>query len=84
MLLYRYRLPHYKALLEELKEGGYINSREFFEELINYQQHLRDLEGPGSAMWYWPELVNEILHLDKIYEVLKKAENAHFKSKFFL
>lgn len=63
-------------------EGGYINSREFLEELINYQQHLRELEGPGSAMWYWPELVNEVEHLDKIYEVLKKAENAHFKSNF--
>lgn len=70
-------MPHYLALLEELEVYGYLSSKEYLQQLLNYQESIRQVEGPNSAQWLWPELKNERRHLDRIYDALKRAEDAH-------
>lgn len=80
MYMFRYRLPLHLALLSELEENGYIFSKSYLEQLIEYQRLIKDIEGPNSIIWLWPNLIDEHKHLERLYHVLKNAEDAHSES----
>lgn len=80
-LFCRHRLPLHQALVEELQENGYLSSASFLQQLIDYNEFLRNESGPDTPVWCRPRLIDRKDVLTDLAETFKKAEIAHFDSK---
>ena len=72
----RYRLKYHEALLEEMREDGYVDSAEYINKLLVLDDRLRAAVGDESLLKGQPRLRDQYLYLDKLKSDLTEAEVA--------
>ncbi|KAK4886663.1 hypothetical protein RN001_002934 [Aquatica leii] len=78
----RQRSPYYEAVLLELGEQGYVNTKQFLWQLIEYQERLRNEQGPDAPISFKPRLLESSQKIDVLQNILKNSETAHYKGNF--
>uniref|UniRef100_A0A6P7GF22 Tetratricopeptide repeat protein 29 n=1 Tax=Diabrotica virgifera virgifera TaxID=50390 RepID=A0A6P7GF22_DIAVI len=72
-----FRLPLHEALIINLKESGFISASSYIKELIDYQENMRKLSGPGSTTFVLPQIKFAKEQLGILSQSLKTAERFH-------
>ncbi|XP_017780829.1 PREDICTED: tetratricopeptide repeat protein 29-like [Nicrophorus vespilloides] len=77
----RFRLPYDQAIMEELEEKGFTNSREYLKLLMQWQENYRKEHHHEIVVMARPLLRHTTVVLDYLSAGFSEAETAHFSGE---